>query len=104
MKRHQVYRKRVKTIAMLDLGTKHEVVKLCELVHELPDPIIGRVEDVWPVLMNVNPIVTLAVAISTDVRPAVYQQNMLSFSTGLMGKNAPKKTSANNEIVVHGLY
>jgi len=54
--------------------------------------------------MNVNPIVTLAVAISTDVRPAVYQQNMLSFSTGLMGKNAPKKTSTNNEIVVHGLY
>jgi hypothetical protein len=88
MQRHQVDRKRVHPISVLYLRSKHKVVELSELVHELPDPIIGRVEDVRTVLVNVDSITTLAVAVSADVRSLIYQENLLALATSLMGKNA----------------
>jgi hypothetical protein len=56
------------------------------------------------VLVNVNSLATFAVAVSADVLPLVYQKNLLALATSFMGKNTSEKTSANNEIVVHGLY
>jgi len=101
---HQVDRKRVQTTTRVHLGSQCEVVELSELVHKLPDPIIGRMEYVRSVLVDVDSLTTLSVAVTADVLPLVYQENVLPFATGLMGKNASEKTSTNNEIVVHGLY
>jgi hypothetical protein len=89
---------------VLHFRSQREVVELGELVHKLPDPIIGRMEYVRSVLVDVDSLTTLSVAVTADVFPLVYQENVLSLAASLMGENATEKTSTNNEIVVHGLY
>jgi hypothetical protein len=89
---------------VLDLWSKHKIVELSELVHKLPDPIIGGVEDMRTVLVNVYSITTFAIAVSSDMFSLVDQENLLTLSTRLVSENATEETCSNNEIVVHGLY
>jgi hypothetical protein len=104
MQGHQVDWERVQAIPVLHFRSQREIIELGELIHKLPDPIIGCMEDVRAVLVNVDSITTLAVTVSADVLTLVYQENLLALATSFMGEDATEETSTNNEIVVHGLY
>ena len=78
-----------------------EVVKGDESVDIRPDILIARVEDVRAILMDVDAILLLAIDIAANMVTALQHQHRLARLLRLMRKDRTKKTTANNQIIIH---
>ena len=79
----------------------HEIVELDEPVDVLPDIPVARMEDMCPILMDMDAIPFLTVHIAARMRAPLHDQHRLSRRPRLMREHSPEKPAANDQILVH---
>ena len=66
------------------------MIELCKLIHIVPDLLTGGMENMCPILMDLNPFNLFRINISSYMVTLVNDQTGLSFFGSLMGKYSAK--------------
>ena len=76
------------------------MVKLCKLVHIVPDFLLGGVENMCAVSVHLDSLHILCVNVASDMITLVDYQTGLSLFGGLMGKYSSKQSGSYDQIVI----
>jgi len=75
-------------------------VELYEGVDIVPDLLVGGVEDVRTVLVDIDALDVLAIDVAADMWPTVNYKAGLALGCGKVGKGGSVESSSNNQVVV----
>ena len=75
-------------------------VKLNDGVHEIPHSLVGGVEDMGTILVDVNAFDVLAIDIAAEMGAFVDNEAGLACLTGFVGEGGAKEAGTNNKIIV----
>ena len=71
-----------------------------EGIDKVPHLLVGGVEDMRPILVNIDAVALLAIDIAAELRPLVDNQAAFAGAGGHVGKDSAEKPAAHNEIIV----